>query len=94
MQYIEVPKSQSWRGEEAIEALQEIIKEFEQQKGKELTGQQADSLIKFAKVLISAIEAEVAAGKSKKTMKGLGFVAKLKATIMKPASDSNLNHLV
>lgn len=91
---IEIPQYQPWRGEEAIEALHEIIKEFEQRKGRELTGKQADTMIKFATGLITAIEAEIAASKSGKAAKVEGFIARLKATIMRTASDSSLNHRV
>ncbi len=94
MQYIKIPKLPIWRGEKAIEALQENIKEFEQQRGKELTDKQADAMIKLAKGLISSIEAELAESKAKKSSHGLGFVARLKASIMKPAPDSSLNQLV
>jgi len=93
LQYIKIPKLPIWRGEEAIEALHENIKEFEQQRGKELTDKQADAMIKLAKGLISSIEAEVAASKSRKSAQGFGFVARLKASIMKPAPDSSLSQL-
>jgi len=93
LQYIKIPKLPIWHGEEAIEALHENIKEFEQQRGKELTDKQADAMIKLAKGLISSIEAEVAVSKSRKSAQGLGFVARLKASIMKPTPDSSLSQL-
>jgi len=93
LHYIEIPKLPTWRGEEAIEALQEIIKEFEQQRGKELTDNQANAMIKLAKGLISSIEAEIASSKSRHTL-GSGFVSRLKASIMKPSPDTSLNHAV
>jgi len=58
MDFIEVPEFVSLRGEKAIEALQELVKEFEKRKGKELTDKQADTLIKIANELIWSIKAE------------------------------------
>jgi len=64
MKLIEIPQFPTLRGQDAIEALNEIIKEFEEQKGKELTEKQAKALIKFANGLISSIEAEMSSGAS------------------------------
>jgi len=64
MKLIEIPQFPALRGQDAIEALNEIIREFEEQKGKELTEKQAKALIKFANGLISSIEAEMSSGTS------------------------------
>lgn len=58
MQYLNIPTFQSLRGEEAINALNEYIKELEDQKPVELTEKQVNVLMKFAKGLISSIESE------------------------------------
>ncbi len=59
MRVIEIPEFPTLRGQEAIDALNEIIKELEQQKGKELTEKQAKALIKVANGLISSIKVEI-----------------------------------
>lgn len=59
MRVIEIPEFPTFRGQEAIDALNEIIKELEQQKGKELTEKQAKALIKVANGLISSIKVEI-----------------------------------
>jgi hypothetical protein len=58
MSFIEIPELVSLRGDKAIEALQELIREFQQQKGKELTEKQAEALVKIANQLIWSIKAE------------------------------------
>ena len=58
MQCIEIPEFSTLRGEEAIRALHEYIRELEEQKSEELTKKQTEALIKFAQGLISAIETE------------------------------------
>ncbi len=55
--FIEIPESPVLHGEEAIRALQDFIDELEQKKN-ELADKQSKTLIKIAKVLIVAIEAE------------------------------------
>ncbi len=58
MQPVEIPEFPRLRGEEAIEALHDFMREFEEQRGKELTDKQISVLLKFALGLISSIEAE------------------------------------
>jgi len=58
MGYIEVPELVSLSGQDAVAALQGLIKEFERQKGKELTDKQAVTLIKIANQLIWSIKTE------------------------------------
>lgn len=58
MQPIEIPKFPRLSGEKAIKALHDFINELEEQRGKELTEKQTTAIIKFAKGLISSIEAE------------------------------------
>ncbi len=58
MQYLNIPKFQTLRGEAAIEALNEYIAELEEQTPGELTDKQAKALTKFARGLISSIESE------------------------------------
>jgi hypothetical protein len=58
MQYLTIPVFPTLRGEEAIKALNEYIKELEGQKPVELTEKQVNALIKFARELISTIELE------------------------------------
>lgn len=47
------------RGQEAIDALNEIVRELEEQKVKELTAKQAKALTEFANGLILSIQAEM-----------------------------------
>jgi len=56
---IEVPQFPVLHGQDAIDALNEIIKELKEQKTKELTVKQAKALIKFANGLILSIQAEM-----------------------------------
>jgi hypothetical protein len=58
MQYLIIPTFQTLRGEEAIKALTEYIKELEEQKPMELTEKQTNALIQFARGLISSIQSE------------------------------------
>jgi len=58
MQYLNIPTYQTLRGEEAIKALNEYIKELEEQKPEELTDKQVKALTKFARRLISSIKLE------------------------------------
>ena len=46
MAFIEIPEMPVLNGEEAIELLNQMIKEFQQQKGTRLTEEQADALTK------------------------------------------------
>ena len=71
------------RGQDAIEALNEIIEELEEQRGKELTKKQAKALIKFANGLISAIEAEMSSETPNKDKpKHLAFIKKFEETLI------------
>ena len=58
MQPVEIPEFPKLRGEEAIEALNDFVRELEEQRGKELTDKQTTALMKFSLGLISSIEAE------------------------------------
>ena len=58
MQPIEMLQFPKLRGEEAIEALCEFVRELEEQRGKELTDKQTTALMKFSLGLISSIQAE------------------------------------
>jgi len=58
MEFLEIPEFPILHGEEAINAINDFIKELEEQKSRKLTEKQAKTLIKFAKGLITAIEAE------------------------------------
>jgi len=58
MQPVEIPEFPKLRGEEAIEALRDLIGELEEQRGGELTDKQTTTLIKFSLGLISAIKTE------------------------------------
>jgi hypothetical protein len=72
---IEVPEFPILRGQDAIDALNEIIEEFKEQKGKELTAKQAKALIKFADGLILSIQAEMSSeAQAKKKLKPVAFL--------------------
>jgi phage host-nuclease inhibitor protein Gam len=58
MQYIYIPKVQTLRGEDAIKALNDYVKELAEQKPEELTDKQVTTLTKFAEGLISSVESE------------------------------------
>lgn len=58
VRFLKVPEFVNLSGERAIEALQQLIKDFEKQKGGELTEKQAEALIKVANQLIWSIKAE------------------------------------
>jgi len=83
MQFIEIPEFPRLRGEKAVEALYEFVNELEEQRGEELTDKQTTALIKFARGLISSIEAEKQLGTSEKDIKEVAFVNQLRKTIMK-----------
>jgi len=69
MSFIEHPAVVSLRGEDAVQALQEMIGEFEKQKGKQLTDKQADALVKIANQLIQSIRAEKPSGETRNRIK-------------------------
>ncbi len=58
MQPIEIPEFPRLRGRKAIKALYDVINEFEEHRGEELSDKQTDAMIRIARVLISAIEVE------------------------------------
>jgi chromatin remodeling complex protein RSC6 len=88
MQYIEVPELPTLRGEEAIKALYEYIRELEEQKSEELTKKQTKALIKLAQGLISAIEKETRSAAAKKKIKSPRLVTQLKKTILRRIPES------
>jgi hypothetical protein len=79
MQYIYIPEFQALRGEEAIKALNDYIRELEEQKPVELTDTQVNALIKFAQGLISFIETDAPPASNKK----IGFKEQFKKMVMK-----------
>jgi hypothetical protein len=88
MDFIEVPEFPRLRGEEAIEALCDFVKELEEERDKELTEKQTMALIKFAWGLISSIETEMQLGSSDKAIKEAHFVSHLKRTFIKYIPES------
>lgn len=58
MHPIEIPEFPRLRGRKAIKALCDVINEFEDHRGEELSDKQTDAMIRIVRVLISAIEAE------------------------------------
>jgi hypothetical protein len=75
MELIEIPEFPILRGEKAKKVLYDFINELEEQRGKELTEKQTAALIKFARGLISSIEAETRSGTSDKDIREIRFVA-------------------
>ena len=74
---IMVPEFPVLRGQDAIDALNEIIKELKEQKDKELTPKQAKALTRFANGLILSIQAEMSSETpTKKTPKHSAFLKK------------------
>jgi chromatin remodeling complex protein RSC6 len=82
MQPIEIPEFPTLRGEEAIKALYEYIRELKEQKSEELTKKQTKALIKLAQSLISAIETETRSAATEKKIKSPRLAAQLKRTIL------------
>jgi hypothetical protein len=56
--FIEIPEMPVLHGEEAVELLNQMIKDFQQQKGARLTDKQAEVLTKAANQMISIIRGE------------------------------------
>jgi len=83
MQSIEIPELPTLRGENAIKALNEYIKELEGQNNGELTKKQTQTLIKLSQGLISVIETETHSVNAEKQSKSPSFVAKFKKTILR-----------
>ena len=83
MQYVEIPELPTLRGEEAIRALYEYIRELEEQKSEELTEKQTKALIKLAQGLIPIIEAETHSAHVDKKIKSPRLVTQLKKTIIR-----------
>lgn len=59
MKPIEMPRIVYLRGEEAIEALSTFVNELEKQRGKRLTDNQTDALMRVANKLITSIEVQI-----------------------------------
>jgi hypothetical protein len=59
MSFIEIPEMPVLQGEEAVELLNQMIKEFQLQKGSRLTGKQAEALTRAANQMISIIRGEM-----------------------------------
>ena len=59
MAFIDVPEMPVLHGEEAVEFLNLMIKEFQQQKGTRLTDKQAEALTKAANQMITIIRGEM-----------------------------------
>jgi hypothetical protein len=57
--FIEIPEMPVLHGEEAVELLNHMIKDFQQQKGTRLTDKQAEVLTKAANQMISIIRGEI-----------------------------------
>lgn len=74
---IKIPEFPVLRGQDAIDALKEIVKELKEQKDKELTVKQAKALTEFANGLILSIQAEMSSETPiKKTPKHAAFLKK------------------
>jgi hypothetical protein len=58
MSFIEIPEMPVLHGEEAVEFLNQMIKEFQQEKGARLTDKQVEALTKAANQMISIIRGE------------------------------------
>jgi hypothetical protein len=83
MQLIGIPEFPRLRGEKAVEALCDFVDALEKQRSEVLTDKQITALIKFARGLISSIEAETQLGTSEKDIKEIAFVNQLRKTIMR-----------
>lgn len=59
MKPIKIPQIVCLRGKEAVKALSTFVNELERQRGKELTDNQVDALIRIANELITSIEAQI-----------------------------------
>ncbi len=81
MRHIGAPEFPKLRGKEAKRALLELIREYEEERGKDLTDKQANALVKIAKGLISSIEMEIGASPSNKKIKEFRLSTRLKRTI-------------
>jgi hypothetical protein len=64
--FIEIPEMMVLQGKEAIELLNQMIKEFQQQKGTRLTELQADTLTKTATQMILMISGETQIRRARK----------------------------
>lgn len=63
MASIEISRMPVLNGQEAVEFLNQLMEEFQQQKGKRLTDKQAQALTKAASQMIVTIRAEKSTGK-------------------------------
>jgi hypothetical protein len=82
MSFIEVPEMPVLHGEEAVDLLNQMIKEFQQQKGTRLTDKQAEALTKAANQMISIIRGEMWAKSTGKIhiSNRLGFFKKFRSS--------------
>jgi len=62
VEYLTIPEIQRLRGKKAIKALHGFVNELEKRESKEFTDKQTAALNKFAKALISSIQAETCSG--------------------------------
>ena len=81
MQFIDIPEFPRLRGEKAVKALYDLVDELEEHRGEELTDKQTTALIKFARGLISSIEAETRLSISDGNIRETRFLGQLKETI-------------
>ena len=70
---IEIPEIPELHGEKAVKVLYDAIAELEEQRGNQLTDNQAKALIKIAKGMISSIQVERERAKPKKRISWLPF---------------------
>ena len=77
------PKTLVLKGEDAIQALNNYVKEIEKGQTVELTKKQAKAMVKLAKGLISAIEVDA---RTQETFRNANLLLKLKETFGKHVS--------
>jgi len=70
---IEIPEIPELRGEKAVKVLYGAIGELEEQRGNQLTDNQAKALIKIARGMISSIQVERESAKPRKRISWLPF---------------------
>lgn len=79
------PKTIVLKGEDAIQALNNYVKEVEEGQAEELTKKQARAMVKVAKGLISAINADA---RTQKPVRNASLLLKLKETVIKHVSQT------
>jgi hypothetical protein len=87
LELIEIPEFPILHGEKAIKALQDYIRELEEQKNEELTDKQAKAMIQLAQGLISTIETETRTVSRKKPRESR-FVEQFKKAIIRHIPES------